>query len=563
MKKNWKKILISLSMAFAMLFFAACDYSDTNPVSEGDEEQESAMGNIGGIKSVYRPASASVVDFYENFALDIMRNLAFVFGNASISVDAQNEVSYSAGSLIHTKYQEYKSNFNPEDVYLTEEAFKNNLLIHLVDDIRGTISAVDVNAANLSYNITKNSDTVWNWTHDIEGTNTYSYDVKHNIKYAKTYFKGYTNANRTAANALGDISDTNDDLMDERINYYEFYAQTFAGPMQVVVLQVLLDRTPTIFTYNKATNSFSPSAESVLGNETSGLIADYKKYANYLGVTEDDKVQITNYILDNVIGSQKFANKQNTTSAELSNFHLLKDRNAYKEVIEEVIWKQNLAVYHFSNANNEVDTNLGSLYNVFPVAEIRDYNTNSFFIASTGATAFAHIPAAEYKSISLLTNKDGYLWEAWFYIAASGNFNIKYFYRYFDAEKDIFYESSPVDAVISNEATFSHQKAEMNILSFNSSVGKNGILTTRAFNNDIADGILKAPQPKLIDFETSQYFEYTQGSFAFSKNKMQALNQSFFELVFVVDKSNPEIKDYNFKVGLAKFFAPPNNMIPQ
>lgn len=536
-----KRILLAFMLIFA-LTFSACAYSD-GPSESSDGV--SYIGNIDGFKATYRPQSYQIEDYYYNFSHDILSELTKIFGQAQLPVNQQTTEIDTVREL----YDEYVS--NPENYQtepLTYKQFEEIYRVYFIDDIRNSIIqyADNDNYMEVSDTYFANLTLKWIWNMNI-GTD-YSSLPGSSVDYAKIFFETTSSAYR--AEMLFN-SFLNDSLLKaERENFYfNYYVGKYAQSLQVAILEILLGRTPTEFTYDITQNTITPSASSLLPS----LQSDYEKYTTYVGISREiDIPKITNYILDKVIGAQKFS----TTNAD-NHF----SRDDYKEIIEEYLWEDALFEYNFSDSDGQSET-LGSLYDIYPTNVIKDYSANSFFISSVDGQNFAHIPSGEYQSIVMMPTKDNYLSEIWYFLVADRILNIDVSYRYYDSAANTYYTSAKKTVKTQIESTFKDSKASILSLSFYDNTNTETLFLTKPFNKQIGNGILNG-NPKYMNYETSKYYKAMPSVNGFGtvsvldETAFVEDGSSFFEMVFDVHKdSSKPYDDYSFKIGMyGLFFA--------
>lgn len=532
MKNKVIKTIFSLAIAFAMVMFAGCTHSD-------DTDAGAMIGNIEGMKASYRPVEYPVTDFYENFSKQILVELAKIFGQAEFPTNQQDKVD-----IIQELYDELYGNMDPPAQDYVQ--FEQNYRIYFLDDIRSTVYLYS--SEDQKYSAYVSTQDKWKWT--IGSVN--DYEELEDAGLAGIFFvEALNNLKLTAANAFSLLE--NENMKAERNNFYlNYYANKYTKNLQVAILQILLGKTPTQFVYNFDNNTVTPNANDLLEGEN-GLKKQYAKYTTYIGISfEQDIPKITNYILDNVIGSQKYNN---------ANGHF--SREDYKNIIEQVIWNNTLAQFSFSDQNGP-NQQLGSIYSTYPALVVKDYSSNSFFISSRDGHAFDHIPSGAYQSIVLMPSQVKYLSEIWFFLVSEKTMNIKYHYRYYDAETDTYYVSSATKVTTTPESQFLEEESPYAGIIFKNSKGQEILYKTQPFNNQIGDGVLAAAgTEKIITQDGAQYFKIIPSANGFgsvavlNEDKFRQDNSSYFEIVFDVEKdpAKPE-EDYSFKVGMyALWFA--------
>jgi hypothetical protein len=385
----------------------------------------------------------------------------------------------------------------------------------------------------------------WTWTISTAS----DYNPINNSNYAKIYGDMF-NVPSDAVTIFQNITNTNYKF--ERDNLYlNYYVQKYAQPLQVAILKILLGKTtPTEFAYNYSTGEITPNAETLL----SDLKTEYSTYTTYIGIDKDvDIPKITDYLLDKVIGSQKFSD------TDSNNYF---SREDYKDIINQIIWEDALNEFYFSDENGQ-NSSLGSIYDTFPTNVIQDYSANSFFISSVEGESFAHIPSGEYQSLVMMPTEDNYLYEIWYFVVADRVLDIDVSYRYYDSTTGTYYQSTAKTVQTQVESTFDEGHAQILSINFYDNNNNETLFKTKNFNQNIGNGILQASTPKLMDYATSDYYKTLNSVNGFGtisvldETKFVSDNSSFFEMVFDVHKDANNLRaDYNFKIGMyGLFFA--------
>ena len=528
-----KKIVLALMLIFA-LTFSACTYAD-GPTESSDGV--SYIGNIDGFKATYRPQSYPVQDYYSNFSKDIIIELTKIFGQADFEVDLQTEHNAIYGGMN-----------SGDEGYMSYDTYVNSYKIYFLDDIRSSVYLY--NQQFNTYNARVSESYNWKWT--IGPNNDFDFNQGSPNAY-KTYFNGTPDTVENPNVVFNTVNDTAIKLERERFYFgisseEGYYVGKYAESLQVAILEILLGRTPTEFTYNFATGVISPSASALLPS----LQAEYSKYATYIGIAKDTDIpKITNYILYKVIGSQKF------NETDTNNYF---SRTDYQDIIEQMIWNGVLENYDFSD-NNGQNASLGSLYDIFPTNVIKDYEANSFFISSKDGQNFAHIPSGEYQSLVMMPTKDNYLYEMWYFLVSSKVLSVDVSYRYYDSATGNFYQSAPVTVQTQVESNFNESRAQILNVNFYDEENEETLFLTKSFNQNIGNGILKASSSKYMDFQTKQYYKALPSVNGFGsvsvldETAFISDGSSFFELVFDVHKDPAKpLEDYSFKVGMYSLF---------
>lgn len=535
-------------LIFSLAFLSACVYSD-GPADDGNGG--SYIGNIEGFKVNYRPELFPVDDYYVDFASEILKSLGLVYGKGGI--EANGATNDLLQNYMQSKYTELYGNLTPADPdYIDYATFEPNYQIYFVDNIRNAIYFDEDNSNYFAHN---NANNDWKWTLNV--ANGYT-SVTGTPAFARVVFGmggiGEIDYHLTANNTFNHLTSMAD-RRQEKTNFYEsFYVQTYQKALQVVILEILLGKTPTIFTLaSPTTNTLSPNPDTILP----ALQTEYAKYSTYIGIDVQDKEKITEYVLQNVIGTEKF----DSGTGLSDNFFTKSD---YEEIFESVVW-ESLSDFKLKDEQGQETT---SIYSTYPTTVLKDYSSNSFFISSAEGQHFSHIPSGEYQSVVLMGTELRYFSSLWFYLVADTKLNINVQYRYYDAENDTYYVSSSSKVTTIVESSFVQTKASVLEMNFLDNNNKPTLLKTKPFNNNVADGILKAPTGKKMNYQLADFYDLVPSQNGFgaisvlNKDKFKQDNSSYFELVFDVEKdpNNPDA-DYSFKLGMYSLWIASAQMI--
>lgn len=514
--KNVKKIIISVMLLVVMIFSSAC-FSDFDPQGNG----VNFIGSIEGIKANYRPTSYNYYDFYYEFSKTTLDRLYQTFFYSPENQDLINiykQINNITGD-VDTSSDEWKKFilYFYSDIQYSVCVLKNEV---------GQTIKPDGSTSSINYYDKKNIS--WNW--DLDLGNDYHY-FETNI----------------ATNDINPILEFyNSKNIGEDENYLQQLDKT-AKHLQAVVLQIILGKTPTVF--DDLTNS---NVDNLLGTATlnngnvqaTGLMGELVSNGSYVGISDTALQQIKQYILDNVIGLQKFYENN-----ENNNF----SQQDYSLVID-TIWHDRNA-FEFSSVFEGQELT-GCVFDEYPATYVKDYQTNSFFINSDDDIAFEHIQKAEYQSIVIMPSDLQYLNEIWFFLVSDRQFKVNYYSRYYNYEENALYVSDVYQIDTCIESDFKAEKADIAEVSFKKN-GKSTLIKLEDFNNEINGYVLKAEQEKSMNFEMAKYFtaEPSQNGFG----AVSVLNPyafagsdgcSFLEIVFDVVKQSDSNEDFDFKVGM-------------
>ena len=538
-KKSKKtKILKSITcfiMLAVMLFFGGC-FADA-----GGGDGASFIGGIQGFKVNYRPKSYNYLDYYKSFAQTTLEELFETF-----YYNANNDNSAIADDKREQKYAQmaYNQKYG-EPVDKDSEQWKEYVVYYFSDIHYSTKILTNANGSPIDpaqnpitsdFYYTK-SNISWKWD-----TSQTDHALDDRIKQS------------------GDVIRYYDENLIESARQ-NLVTDLIIEPLQVATLQIVLGKTPTVFDQS----NFS-TADKILGSATlvggnvqaTGLMNELVTKGSYVGISQDALAKIKEYILTNVIGSQKFSetNPDNYFS-----------RDDYAFILDQ-IWakKQN---FHMKNTLDiDDETDYGCVFDIYPATALQDFPSNAFFVNSSDDQAFQHIQKAEYQSIVIMPNKQQYLEEIWFYLASDRQMTVNYYTRSFDAKTGLV-SVGPVKQVRTNiESEFVYEEASHGTVTFYKN-SEETIVRTEKFNNDIGGGIINTNGKAVaMTYPMSKYFVAVPSLNGFGSVSVlnhqkfaEADGCSFIEIVFDVQKDGDDDKDYSFKVGMSYYGMPSQSEI--
>ena len=323
--------------------------------------------------------------------------------------------------------------------------------------------------------------------------------------------------------------------------------------MQVAVLEIILGKTPTIFTTANVDTAVSVLGSASLENNqvnATGLMGELVKKGTYVGINDQALSQIKNYIVENVIGNQKFYETDQDNNFE---------RQDYETVID-TIW-QDRDSFMFKSIFDQI-TMEGCVFDEYPATYIKDYKSNSFFINSNDDIAFEHIESAEYQSILVMPSETQYLEEIWLFLVSDRQFKVNFYTRYYNHETNTLYVSDVKSVYTTVESEFKAESTPIAEATF-----YNDIIKISEFDNNLGNDILKADNIVPMNLERSQYYSPQEslnnfGTISVFNPEAFAENDfSFAEIVFDVEKNSNLDQDYNFKIGMFYYGVPSSEAI--
>lgn len=315
--------------------------------------------------------------------------------------------------------------------------------------------------------------------------------------------------------------------------YCNVYSKLYSQSMEVVLYEILLGRTdfqnmivigdafdvqgyPQISYRGKsvAITDGKPNFDAILDD----LQAEYFDKTTYFGFSLDDAKKIKDYIINYVIGSKAFSDKD-------GNDQLNNNRN-YRAYVEQLVdgkINSDTKYYWYSRTAFE-DSKLA-------ISSTEDY--------------FQSVPKAEYQSLVLMAEEADEFSSCWIAFQSERDLKINMYYRYFDgqtirttAPKTIEVKGGAYD-MIGNDSS---------VRDFGTD---NGYFAIDVFDNN---DFVAAPTARTNNPDTKIYnpIASKNGFGCVSVFNENNVNNSFLEIVLDVEKNayDPIGTDYSFRVAL-------------
>ncbi|MDD4686307.1 MAG: hypothetical protein PHI76_03405 [Clostridia bacterium] len=318
--------------------------------------------------------------------------------------------------------------------------------------------------------------------------------------------------------------------------YYNEYVPVYSIAMEIVLYEIMMNKTPTIFTIdiNQETGSTkvyydtSKTKEIIVPTETEQCVAlndtraEFLTKGLYIGLTINNVQILNNYILNNIIGDEIINSPYDTIK--------------YKDKTQSLnyVVQQILTLEPELNQTNETK----SIYSPYPMSYIKDFTGSKLYINSNSSTALEHIPALEYQSVVIMPDDDI---DSYLLISLA-----------FECEYDITINASLNYYNGSAEPMKSYVQNDIFI--------KAGIWTPEDMSDFYIDNSYKINsfnQPNIFRVEQTvvnnstglaNYYNITDNSKIGILNNGK-INQPYFEFTFEIEKDTS--KDYfPFKVGV-------------
>lgn len=171
--------------------------------------------------------------------------------------------------------------------------------------------------------------------------------------------------------------------------YYQIFVEPYSAALEIVIMQIILEQTPTIFTVDLNDNKvYADSAKTIeIAPECEYLLQMRQTFtdsARYVGLTVENVATLKTYILNEVIGDQLVGSIYDEIWLENST-------TTYTQIISQLLTLEP----EFAK----------SIYEPYPISSVRDYHGGDLYTKG-GDDSLEHIPAAEWQSFVIMTAEE-------------------------------------------------------------------------------------------------------------------------------------------------------------
>lgn len=524
MKKIFNTILVCFLIAVSF-FTTGCFYV---PGISGDNTGSLLYpyGTIAGYKVCYKPAQYNFERLFLSYSNNIVRDLFtyFTFYNYRF-YDVDNfpvvtESNYltiweEALNLDRVRYQ-------PQFVY------ENDVRYYTYD--------------NVSWN--------WSFGDGIEG-------LINPLTFSETNGKIMTSDRSNLENFLMYI-----DGYISLVNIINIYSTV----LEYNIYELVLGRTPTspVVEISDTATTVLDSVKVTLNGQTvdgttntrdsiiTPIQEEFSQYGTYVGFTERDRENLTNYILETVIGDQIVNNSKYNKN------------NEYQTKVAEIVYNSNPTA-------SSSDDSIRDFFDPYPASKIKDFNGTAFYInggvdenGNSANNSFDHIQSAEYQSFVIMPEQEDLtLCALWLAFESEQPIDAVIRVRYYDgagrlfetARQPISMSGDPFNAV-SDIIMVDLVYSEITDTELDTSVD----MSLDIFDNSLDNGILEADEidGKYVTGELANYYNIIESESGFGAIGVLNHNRipfSYMEIVIdVIKDPNQPQATYPFKMGVVGIF---------
>lgn len=484
-------------------------------------------GTISGYKVCYKPSIYDFGEIFEQFSDNVISALYDYFTFDNIRDIDENNISDSEYNTI----------------------WENQAL--KVDRIRYQPQLVPDEDGVYYYTYDNVS---WNWTFgkNIDSLATYLYSsegIEKNNNNLRSLINHYKNYEISYFNQILFIYST--------VLEYNIYELVLGRTPTTPVIEVSDTATTVIDSVKVTLNEKIVDGTTTTRDEIMGPIKEeFSLYGTYVGFSERDRENLTNYILETVIGDQ------------IVNNPTYNKNNEYQTKVAEIINSSNPTLNQDVEEGQEPPRDF---FDPYPASKIKDFNGTAFYInggvdenGNSANNAFDHIPSAEYQSFVIMPEQEDLsLCALWLAFESEQPIDAVIRVRYYNgagrlfetAKQQISMSGDPFDAttdivmmdLVYNEISDTELDTEVDMI-------------LDSFDNELDGGILKADEidGKYVTGALANYYNIIESDSGFGAIGVLNHNRipfSYMEIVIdVIKDPNEPQATYPFKMGVVGIF---------
>lgn len=489
-------------------------------------------GTISGYKVCYKPAQYNFERLFLSYSNNIVRDLFtyFTFYNYRF-YDETGTLQYNFPVVTESNYLAiWDGALNLDRVrYQPQFVYENDVQYYTYEDIS------------------------WNWSFgkDIEG-------LRNPFQRSGNLIEKNTDNLKAFLNSINDFIE-----LDSITNIY-------STVLEYNIYELVLGRTPTapVIEISDTATTVLESVKVTLNGQTvdgttntrdsiiTPIQEEFSLYGTYVGFSERDRENLTNYILETVIGDQIVNNLKYNKN------------NEYQTKVAEIIENAN------PTSNQDVEEGQEpprDFFDPYPASKIKDFNGTAFYInggvdenGNSANNAFDHIQSAEYQSFVIMPEQEDLsLCALWLAFESEQPIDAVIRVRYYNgagrlfetAKQQISMSGDPFDAttdivmmdLVYNEISDTELDTEVDMI-------------LDPFDNELDGGILKADDidGKYVTGALANYYNIIESDSGFGAIGVLNHNRipfSYMEIVIdVIKDPNEPQATYPFKMGVVGIF---------
>ncbi len=413
-KKHLLKFFQIVFLGIVCLTLTACAGFDPDLDIDPDEIEDLTGGiSVEGVKVLRRPLDGynfdenvpendGTTDFYYSFASDIISYLFYTYGNFNSSIDAGNNLllflynktgNEQVGELANqfeADPDEFLYFYDAIRYQITDVQGKTDTVTVTADTSKGWNWSLDPNVTNypaLIYGLISEENQTGNFIANTFTTNQFSY----------TFFNEYYSGQP--------LSGTENFIPD----YFQsaFVNEDYKNGLTYAIYSLVLGLQPNEMTvsYSSGSPVLTIEGYTATAQDTSAELAlkdvkiTFNELGSYVGLTERNKLAITNFVLDEIIGEN---------AQQLTGLYDL----YYDDVVSAIVDYCG-SLTRIGQANEDTGEGETTVGDSFIASEVVTYPYTSFFSSFEGDPFQYAGGPYEYQSFVFMPSKQAEITDIW------------------------------------------------------------------------------------------------------------------------------------------------------
>ena len=414
-KKHLLKFFQIVFLGIVCLTLTACAGFDPDLDIDPDEIEDLTGGiSVEGVKVLRRPLGGynfdenvpendGTTDFYYSLAEDIVYHLFYTYGNFNTASQINN---------IFLKFVEESDNEKVGELANEMENGYVDQFLYFYDAIRYQIT--DVQEKTDTVTVTADTSKGWNWSLPISDQDYMPFVYAHKGRsqsgniitniFSQTEFSyNYFNRYYSGESLPGD----DDFTLDTSIYQSAFVNEDYKNALAYAIYSLVLGIQPNDMTvsYSSGLPVLTVEGFTATADETSAELAlkdvkiTFNELGSYVGLTERNKLAITNFVLDEIIGEN---------AQQLTGLYDL----YYDDVVSAIVdYCESLT--RIGQANEDTGEGETTVGDSFIASEVVTYPYTSFFSSFEGDPFQYAGGPYEYQSFVIMPSKEAEITDLW------------------------------------------------------------------------------------------------------------------------------------------------------
>jgi len=313
--------------------------------------------------------------------------------------------------------------------------------------------------------------------------------------------------------------------------YYSAFVDTYKVALEIVLMQIIMDETPTIFTIEvndglgQAKVYYDTAKTNEITNDDCEALiqtkAQFAEKGMYVGLKSEDVLALNSYISGNIVGSNIIGTTYDLVQvgSEIKN---------YAYIINQIL--------------TLTPDLTKSIFEPYPTSNIKDLTDSYFYVSTSSTDPMSHIEAKEYQSFVVMPSETVKICSIWVALEAEYNVYITVKANYYNSSNNTYTNLSTQVAELDNTKWGVEKSINLDF----------DFTSLNMFNN--SNEALSASTEKTVSNANQNSLLYNVSAENIGILNYQAINQSYVEVVFEIEKDNSKTY-WPFKAGIALMWS--------